>query len=348
MKFEMQNTTDVVEGVRDDRGEWRPKDLPKAWPLFRPFGSKDTLKFFFGYRGFVYEIARRVLLAIVLWRFLTPSPQRMAILQLDWIVLIFLRNAALLVLVAGRRHFQLYVRRLQGTKYKFSDSWPTRDKKFLFNNQTWDNVFWSIASGCVMWTAYEAGMLWAHANGWLPFITMRSAPVLFVAIFLLEDFYGMAHFYFTHRLIHWKPLSKAVHYIHHKNIVFGPWSGLSMHPIEHIIFISSVLRYLVIPSHPVHIIKHCMARGIGPADNHAGFGAFVRNKGDKEVYTKQLLLWERMADYFHHLHHRYFTVNFGNSQMPLDKWLGTEHDGTPESHERMLARRRAKRKKQLG
>ena len=48
-----------------------------------------------------------------------------------------------------------------------------------------------------------------------------------------------------------------------------------------------------------------------------------------------------MSDnYFHYLHHRYFTVNFGHESVPLDKWFGSFHDGSPEAHEMMLARRK--------
>ena len=36
------------------------------------------------------------------------------------------------------------------------------------------------------------------------------------------------------------------------------------------------------------------------------------------------------ADYFHHLHHRYFECNYGNRPVPLDRLFGTFHDGTPE------------------
>ena len=47
--------------------------------------------------------------------------------------------------------------------------------------------------------------------------------------------------------------------------------------------------------------------------------------------------------YEHYLHHRHFTVNFGNAVIPLDKWFGTFHDGTPEAQRQMLARRGQKK-----
>jgi sterol desaturase/sphingolipid hydroxylase (fatty acid hydroxylase superfamily) len=45
----------------------------------------------------------------------------------------------------------------------------------------------------------------------------------------------MFHFYWIHRLIRWKPLYNAIHFVHHKNLKVGPWSGLAMHPLEHLV-----------------------------------------------------------------------------------------------------------------
>ena len=41
----------------------------------------------------------------------------------------------------------------------------------------------------------------------------------------------------------------------------------------------------------------------------------------------------------HQMHHRYFEVNYGNLEMPWDKWFGSFHDGTPAAHERLKSRR---------
>ena len=48
-----------------------------------------------------------------------------------------------------------------------------------------------------------------------------------------------------------------------------------------------------------------------------------------------------IRDSFHQLHHRYFEVNYGNTQAPIDRAAGTWHDGTLEAHERLKGRRRA-------
>ena len=41
------------------------------------------------------------------------------------------------------------------------------------------------------------------------------------------------------------------------------------------------------------------------------------------------------------LAHRYFDCNYCKLEVPWDKWFGSFHDGTEESHEDFKARRRA-------
>jgi len=48
----------------------------------------------------------------------------------------------------------------------------------------------------------------------------------------------------------------------------------------------------------------------------------------------------KAGNYLHYLHHRYFTVNFGNDVFPFDRWYGSFHDGSPEMHAAMLDRRK--------
>jgi sterol desaturase/sphingolipid hydroxylase (fatty acid hydroxylase superfamily) len=321
-------------GKRDARGEWQPPVLPKPSPLFSlPWKPWEIIKYLFGPQGFFlpYNLIY-ALLAVVAWLFFTPSLQRTAHFEVGWIAEIFLRDVVLLILVAGGLHLRLYITHGQGTKFKYTNKWLAKnDTKFLFGNQVFDNVFWNLTSGAFIWTAYEAVTLWAFSNGIIPYVDWRTHPVYCVLIMLAIPFLRQAHFYFAHRFTHWVPIYKASHYLHHKNINIGPWSGLTMHPIEHLIYFTGVLLHWVIPSHPLHAIFHLMHAGISPALGHAGFHKLVTT-GERGL----------MADsYFHYLHHRFFTVNYGVESVPLDKWFGSFHDGSPQAHAAMLARRRS-------
>ena len=329
--------------ARNARGEWQPENLPKPGVLFSwPVEPLAILKFFFGPEGLLVPWNGLYFgLAVVSALFLTPSMERMSSISFDWIALIYLRNAALVTLFAGGLHVRLYIRKAQGIKYKYTDKWPSkRDAKFLFNNQTGDNVFWSLTSGVVVWSAYEAMTLWAYANELLPFIDWKTRPVYFIALLLAVSFMREIHFYWVHRICHWKPIYKISHYLHHKNINVGPWSGLSMHPIEHLLYFSWVLLHWIIPSHPVHAVAFLMHAGLSPAKGHSGYFRFILNSGGETKSEKSI----KADDYFHYLHHRFFTVNFGNEAIPLDKWFGSFHDGSPEAHGEMMARRKSSRR----
>jgi sterol desaturase/sphingolipid hydroxylase (fatty acid hydroxylase superfamily) len=120
-----------------------------------------------------------------------------------------------------------------------------------------------------------------------------------------------------------------VHYLHHNNVNIGPWSGMSMHPVEHVLYFSGVLLHWIVPSHPLHVIFHLQHLAFAPSQGHSGFERLVLVDG-VAVPT---------GNYMHYLHHRYFEVNYGGDGLvPLDKWCGTFHDGSEAAQEIMNRR----------
>ncbi len=87
----------------------------------------------------------------------------------------------------------------------------------------------------------------------MPYVGWREHPVYFVVWLSLIPFWREFHFYWVHRFIHWKPYDIS-HYLHHKNTNPGPWSGMAMHPIEHLLYFSVVLIHFIVPSHPIHFL----------------------------------------------------------------------------------------------
>ena len=323
--------TDAIHNTRDDSGEWQPRIItPPAlydWPP-RPL---NALKWLFGYPGYLLPwIAVLMLFPLVTWFFLTPDLARMKTFEIDWIATVFFRNVGLLALVAGGFHFRFYIQKAQGTRYKYNDNWPDKHRRFLFDSQTHDNIFWSIASGCTIWSAYEIVTYWLFANGHIAFLNWVDHPVYFVLLYFAVNPLRTIHFYLTHRLLHWKPLYKAAHYLHHKNVNIGPWSGLSMHPIEHLIYFTGILFHWVLLSHPLHAIFHLQ---------HAAFTAPYGHTGFEHLVLKEECKIPNSSDYFHYLHHRYFECNYGSTDVPFDKWFGTFHDGSPKAHQEMMERR---------
>ena len=270
-------------------------------------------------------------LATVCWFFLQPPLEETKTLAVGWIAEMYLRNLVLMIVVAGGLHLYFHRYKRQGDRLKYdARDLTAKSRVFTFESQVLDNMFWTLASGVTFWTAYEALMLWAMANGFAPMLTWEDGPVLFVALIFLTPIWISFHFYWVHRWLHWPPLYRLAHALHHRNTNVGPWSGLSMHPIEHLLFFSSVLVHWIVAAHPIHILFHMQHQALTAATSHTGFeGLLVKDKNQLALGT------------FHHqMHHRFFECNYGNLEMPWDKWFGSFHDGTDRSHERMKERRR--------
>ncbi len=323
---------DLRFGTEDKRGNWTPSKPISYGPAFAwPPQPQTFVKWFFGFPG--YLLPWNVLyaaLALFIWFYLTPPLENFATLTLCWFAVVLARNLVLAVLVYGGWHLWFYVLRKQGMAFKYSRQWPKEQVAgFRFGNQTYDNMFHTLVSGVPIWTAYEVLLLWAYANGHAPMIRFADHPYGFVAVFFLVPFIHEVGFYCAHRLLHFDVLYEVAHKLHHRNVSPGPWSGLSMHPIEHLIYFSTILLFFVIPSHPIHMINLASRLGVAPAQGHTGFDRIAL--GDDATMD--------VSYYAHYLHHKYFEVNYADGMVPLDKWFGSFHDGTPEAHEAMKARR---------
>ncbi len=314
-----QNT---IGGYRDSRGEWRPNNPVVYAPIFIwPPKFKSFVRWLFNY----IVSWNLIYLAVVIFSYyyLQPPVEEMKTFKISWILTIFIRNMALVWIVYGGWHLYLYKFKSRGTEAKYSPRWQNANgATFLWNDQVYDNVFWACASAVPVWTAYEALTFWLYANNKIPYLDFNEQPVFFILLFLLIPFWREFHFYLIHRLIHWKPLYDRVHYLHHYNINPGPWSGLAMHPVEHILYFSVVLIHCVVPSHPLHFLFNSQHTALTPAPSHSGF------EGKVFKYLS-------FGSYFHYLHHRLFECNYGESTIPMDKWFGFFDDGAKTQTEKL-------------
>ncbi|MGI9393695.1 MAG: sterol desaturase family protein [Boseongicola sp.] len=318
-------------GTQDSRGYWKPNDLIRYPDVF--VWPPRLLGIFRWLPGYIFPWGiGYALLAVFVWTFLTPSVARMQELQLDWVLLIALRNAGLTVLIVGGQHYWLYFRRAQDTAFKYNRKWPdAKNPGFTFGTQLKDNLFWTFCSGVPVWTAWECLTLWAFANGWIAGLDFADNAIWILALWFFVPLLHEFHFYCIHRFIHWPPIYQRVHKIHHRNINPGPWSGISMHPVEHLLYFSGFLIYWVVPAHPLHFMHYSMMVGLSPAQGHTGFDRIVT--GAERTF--------HLPYYAHYLHHRLFEVNYADGTIPLDKWFGSFHDGSASADEALKARRLA-------
>ena len=325
---------DLKYGTRNKRGDWSPNEPLNVSPIFVwPWSVTRFLKWLPGY--FLPWNVLFMVLAVLIWQFTLPEVEVMQTLSPGWIAMIWIRNMAIVLVIYGALELRLYVRRRQGSHFKYNAKWPSEQPSdvFMFKSQNIDNFIRGFATGIPIWTAYEVLGLWASANGYGPWTTFAEHPVWLVCFGLMIPIIHEAHFYCIHRLIHTPFLYKWVHSVHHNSVNPSPWSSLSMHPVEHLAYWSDSLIHLILPSHPLLLLYHLQVTGTGAVVGHIGFDKIETgpNSGfDTHAYA-------------HYLHHKYFEVNYADGGVPFDKWFGSWHDGTKEGDALMQARFAKKR-----
>lgn len=309
-----------------------PKVPLKVSPIFSwPPNPIEIARWFWNSWFLITEKLIIVGIAFVSFHWFQPPLEESRTFAFGWVAQMYARNLLLALIIGGALHLWFYTFSAQGLKLKY-DPRPlmVNGRQFTLGGQVRDNMFWTLGTGVFIWTGYEAVLIWALSNGYMPLITWAAHPAWFVGMFFLIPIWESFYFYVIHRAIHIPFLYKHVHYLHHRNINVGPWSGMSQHPIEQMVFLGSVFVHLLIGAHPVHILFHLQYYFLTAMTTHTGFqGLLIKDKNRLALGT------------FHHqMHHRYFECNYGSLEVPFDKWFGTFHDGTPKANEKMQERRK--------
>jgi len=272
------------------------------------------------------------IVAVALWQWATPSTETMATLEPGWIAYLLVRNLVVVAAFYGAAHWWVVLRRGQGEHYKFNPVWARpRSRNRTWGSQTSENVFWTLVSAVPVGTAWEATTLWLFASGRIDWLDWSANPLWFALLFPATVLLRELHFFAIHRLIHIRALYRTVHSLHHRNTNPGPWSGMSMHPLEHLVYFSSIALHWVVLSHPVHAVFNMVHLNLAPIPGHVGFEHV--EIGHYRYPTN---------GYAHYLHHQLFEVNYADGVFPLDRWFGSFHDGSPEADARLAARRRSR------
>lgn len=297
--------------------------------LHRPLNWGATVKHVA--RSWGPSTPRLLMLAVAVgvWLWASPDSTTTTTLGWDWIALIWLRNLAIVVVVAGGAHLWLHRWAKQGNDLRYDARPLARNKRiFLLRDQVLDNMILTLGPGVAIWTAAEAIMLWTRSNG-IGLIAGPAHPAWAVLLVVLIPYWSLTYFSIGHRLLHTDSAYRRVHSWHHKNTNVGPWSGLAMHPIEHLVLFGDIVLLLIVPWHPIHLYFLLLHHGIGAPLSHTGFDRINLPLGTRL----------NVGDFHHQLHHRFRECNYGGTESPLDERLGTFHDGTEHGGHAMAQRR---------
>lgn len=326
---------DLEFGTRDKRGNWKPNERLEIAPFwtgkFNQLGS-FLIDYIWPWNTF------HILVTLAYWFWLLPDWETMKVFSWDWGLYLYAINATGTFLLYGSIEYYYYVKRKQGTQFKYNYKFPKDNHSdiFWFKSQNLDNFLRSFLISIPLWTLIQMFALWCFANGYSLWLNPDDHWLWLVVLVFLVPAIHEIHFFCGHWLIHQGVLYKWIHSIHHNSINPSPWSSLSMHPVEAAFFFSEMLWHLIIPSHPFVAMFQLNSTAYGAINGHIGF--------DKLELTKNRSI--KSHAYAHYLHHKYFEVNYGGDGLiPLDKWFGTWHDGTKEADEQMKARFRKKKEK---
>lgn len=324
---------DLKFGIRNKRGDWNPSEPLTTAPVFvfppQPLNFLRWLPTYFFPWNMLFSV-----LACVMWFWLTPNIETMKTFAVGWIAYLLVRNSLLVLVIYGLLELRLYVKRKQGTHFKFNGKWPSEQPSnvFMFKSQNLDNILRSFGTGVPIWTTYEVFGLWCYANGYGPWGTLTAHPYWFPFFAFILPIWHEFHFYCIHRLIHVPILYKWIHSVHHNSVNPSPWSSLSMHPIEHLLYWSDSLIHLVLPSHPLLFLYSLQITGTGAVVGHVGFDKIeLGNESAIDTHA-----------FAHYLHHKHFEVNYADGTTALDKLFGTWHDGSKAADAQMMVRYEAK------
>lgn len=222
-----------------------------------------------------------------------------------WLLARFKINYAVAFSYYAFFHISLYYCNMGSRKFS-PGSYPT------LSNMAHNIYYWSL--GVAQWTWWEWVMARLWSTGVVGFASNESIlsdPYLLawnVLWVMLTPLWRDLHFYIAHRFIHIRAMYKFVHSLHHRNPDPEPFSGMSMHPIEHVYYFSNAFTPSLYFSNlsPLIFLWNFVHLTIAPGAGHSGFE-------DN---------WQ--GDQYHFIHHAHFECNYGSPMSGfIDQFFGT-------------------------
>jgi len=180
-------------------------------------------------------------------------------------------------------------------------------------------------------------VIWAGSKGLTcayPTIAQYGYAWYFVSIGLMIVMHD-TYFYWTHRLMHWKPLFKWVHKTHHLSTNPTPFAAYAFHPLEAVVEIGIIpLIAFTIPYHRSAMTVFSLYALLLNVIGHLGYELFP-----KGFASHRLFKWHNTSTH-HNMHHRLVKCNYGLYFNIWDRLMNTNHPHYEETFDAIAEQRK--------
>jgi len=246
-----------------------------------------------------------------------------------WIKLVLASIILRYVLLAGGSYFVFYVWKSERFFFrKIQQKYPDKESVlFEIKYSTLTIVIFTVIVALLIHFS-EMGYTARYNNisdyGWIYFFL--SMPLM---VFIHDTY-----FYFTHRLLHWKPLYKIGHKTHHYVLNPTPFASFAFHPTEAIVNAGFLpLMVFFVPWHPIAMLAFLSFSIFFNVYGHMGYEFF-----SKKVVMHPVGKWMNTSTH-HNMHHTKVKYNFGLYFNVWDHLLGTNHPMYEATLEQVLDRK---------
>lgn len=191
-------------------------------------------------------------------------------------------------------------------------------------------------STVIVFSAVGTALVFAQRAG-LTRIYLSAAErgwVYFSASMVLAIMVHDAYFYWTHRLLHWQPLYRVAHHVHHRSTTPTPWAAYAFHPLEALIQAGAyVLIVFTVPMHPLALMLFLVYMIVRNVLGHLGHEIWPAG------FARGPLTRWHLTPTHHDLHHRFGKGNYGLYFSFWDDWIGTMRSDYETAYDTVTARR---------
>jgi lathosterol oxidase len=233
---------------------------------------------------------------------------------IDATVVSFFLSARFFVLASAVFMFLYVWKRKKYWYAKIQQRYP--ENKYIFHEIKY-SFFTVIIFGLVI-----SEIVWASKTRqtliYYP-IDKYGYPYYFLSIILMIVIHD-AYFYWTHRFLHWKPVFKMVHKVHHRSINPTPFSSYCFHPVEALIEVGIFpLIVFTIPYHVSALAVFAVYTLVLNVAGHTGYEFFP-----KGFATHKIWKWHNTPTH-HNMHHKFTKCNYGLYFNFWDRVMKTNH-----------------------